>query len=44
MTLTQQQRYLNLLETDFTSYFLRKDFMNYRQIISVRLYVGINHF
>jgi len=44
ITLTQQRRYLNLLETAFASLFPEKGIMNYRQIISSRLYVRIKHF
>ena len=44
MTLTQQRRYLNLLERAIASLFPAKVIMNYSQIIFSRLYVRINHF
>jgi len=44
MTLMQQWQYLNLLETAFKISFPVKGIMNYRQIISNRLYISINQF
>jgi len=44
MTLTQQRRCVNVLETAFATLFPVKGVMNYRQIISNSLYVRINHF